>query len=167
MFLQFCLHPANCRAPSWNSSWILDTHALLHLQFSIFKSVRHLKFNKSRVKYRSHFWPDLLFLTKAECAPPPPTRPNPPWRAQSMQSAKLFLQSSELGLPHPSPTGECAPPLWFRGVEAHSLRERGGGVPIPTRGHTLWYSIYIRTFVLRSKSTSCHLHGHNSSWPVR
>jgi hypothetical protein len=45
--------------------------------------------------------------------------------AQSRQSAKLFLQSSELGLPHPPPAG--------RGV---------GGVPIPTRGHTLWYSVY-------------------------
>ncbi len=31
-----------------------------------------------------------------------------------------------------SPAGECAPPpLWGRG---------GGGVPIPSRGHTLWYS---------------------------
>ncbi len=28
---------------------------------------------------------------------------------QSRQSAKLFLQSSELGLPNPSPAGECAP----------------------------------------------------------
>ncbi len=39
---------------------------------------------------------------------------------QSRRSAKLFLQSSELGLPLP-------------------LKRRGvGRVPIPTRGHTLW-----------------------------
>jgi hypothetical protein len=48
---------------------------------------------------------------------------------QSRQSAKLFLQSSELGLAHP--TLACG-----RGV---------GGVPIPARGHTLWYSVYIST----------------------
>jgi hypothetical protein len=47
--------------------------------------------------------------------------------AQSRQSAKLFLQSSELGLPHPSPAGECAlPPLL--GGEGHThWRERGVG----------------------------------------
>jgi hypothetical protein len=31
------------------------------------------------------------------------------------QSAKLFLKSSELGLPHPLPAGECAPPSYGRG----------------------------------------------------
>jgi hypothetical protein len=33
--------------------------------------------------------------------------------------------------------------------------ERGGGrVPIPMRGHTLWYSLYIRMyFVVASKAT--------------
>jgi hypothetical protein len=63
---------------------------------------------------------------------------------QSRQSAKLFLQSLELGLPHPSPAGECAPPLVPR--EGHTrLRERGGGVPVPRRGHSLWYSLYLRT----------------------
>jgi hypothetical protein len=49
-----------------------------------------------------------------------------------MHSAKLFLKSSELGLPQPSLAGE-------RGVER---------VPIPTRGHTLWYSLYIHTLCL-------------------
>ncbi len=30
------------------------------------------------------------------------------------------------------------------------MREGGGGVPIPTRGHTLWYSRYIcMYFVVR------------------
>ncbi len=53
-----------------------------------------------------------------------------------------------MGLPHPSPAGECIPPPPFGwGGGAFSLAsERGGGVPIPTRGHTLWYSLYIRTF---------------------
>ncbi len=68
------------------------------------------------------------------CQCPPYTRLSFP---QSRQSAKLFLQSSELGLPHPlSRRRLCPPTLCGRGV---------GGVPIPTRGHTLWCSIYIRT----------------------
>jgi hypothetical protein len=72
-------------------------------------------------------------------APPPPiiasifqtnqTHDEHSFIPQSRQSAKLFLQSSELGLPQPPP-----PP------------------PIPTRGHTLWYSLYLCT-VLRASST--------------
>jgi hypothetical protein len=66
---------------------------------------------------------------------------------QSRQSAKLFLQSSELGLPHPLPAGECAhPPLWLGGGGGTLAYERGvGGIPIPTREHTQWYSVYIST----------------------
>jgi hypothetical protein len=57
------------------------------------------------------------------------------------QSAKLFLQLSELGSPHPPSAGECTPTHRFRGGGGHTrLRERGGGVPIPTRG--LLYSAY-------------------------
>ncbi len=49
--------------------------------------------------------------------------------------------------PNPSPAGECASPVLWGG--AHSLARGGGGrVPIPTRGHTLWYSLYIRTLWL-------------------
>ncbi len=48
--------------------------------------------------------------------------------------------------PNPTPACECAPPpfgSWGRGTLAD---ERGGErVPIPTRGHTLWYSIYTYT----------------------
>jgi hypothetical protein len=49
--------------------------------------------------------------------------------AHSRQSAKLFLQSSELGLPHPPPAGECAPPPAFGsgGGGAHSLAGEGLG----------------------------------------
>ncbi len=71
-------------------------------------------------------------------------------KVQSRQSARLFLQSSELGLPHPSPAGEYAhpPPL-----VAPSLAGKGwGGVPTPTRGHTLWYSLFIRIFWEKSKT---------------
>ncbi len=52
---------------------------------------------------------------------------------QSRQSAKLCLQSLELDSPNPTLAGE---------------RERGWDwrVPIPTRGHTLWYSLYGCTF---------------------
>jgi hypothetical protein len=49
-----------------------------------------------------------------------------------------FFQSSELGPPTPSPAGECAPHLWFRGKGHTGLRERGRGVPIQTRGQTLF-----------------------------
>ncbi len=34
-------------------------------------------------------------------------------------------------------------------------RGGGGGVPIPTRGQTLWYSRYICTCVPRSKQSAC------------
>jgi hypothetical protein len=50
-------------------------------------------------------------------------------KAQSRQSAKLFLQSSELSLPQPLIRSRMCP--------------LGGRVPIPTRGHTQWYSVYI------------------------
>ncbi len=53
--------------------------------------------------------------------------------AQSRRSARLFLQSSVLGLPHPPP---------------HSQASLGVGVPIPTRGQTLWYSRFICTLCL-------------------
>ncbi len=62
------------------------------------------------------------------------------------QSAKLFLQSSELGLPHPSLAGECVPPPFDSEREGHiRLGERGWGVPISTKGQTLWYSVYLCT----------------------
>jgi hypothetical protein len=44
--------------------------------------------------------------------------------------------------PNPSPAGECAPPA--SGGSGTLAGERGGGrVPIPTREHTLWYSVNI------------------------
>jgi len=35
--------------------------------------------------------------------------------------------------------------LWFRGVGTLACGRGVGGLPIPTRGHTLWYSVYIST----------------------
>ncbi len=45
--------------------------------------------------------------------------------------------------PTPSPTGECAPPFRLVPGGTFACWRGSGGVPIPTRGHTLWYSIFI------------------------
>ncbi len=46
--------------------------------------------------------------------------------------------------PNPTPAGECGCP--WSGGRGTLAGERGGGrVPIPTRGHTLLYSLYICT----------------------
>ncbi len=58
---------------------------------------------------------------------------------------RYFSSRRNWDSPNPSPAGECAPSLWFRG-EGHTGERGGGRVPIPTtRGHTLWYSIYVCT----------------------
>jgi hypothetical protein len=63
--------------------------------------------------------------------------------AQSRQSARLFLQSSELELPTPSPAGQCVLPL-VPGGGTHSLAGEGvWGVPIRTKGQILWYSRFV------------------------
>jgi len=70
-----------------------------------------------------------------------------PLYPQSRQSAKLFLKSSELGLPQPLTRRQmCPPPLHAPGSGGRGTLagKRGvGRVPIPTRGHKLWYSLYI------------------------
>ncbi len=56
----------------------------------------------------------------------------------------FFSSRPDWDSPIPSPAGECAPPplLWLGGGGGCTLvRRRGGwGVPILTRGQTLWYS---------------------------
>ncbi len=47
----------------------------------------------------------------------------------------LFLKSSVLGLPQPLTRRQVCPPPPVMGGGAHTLA-------IPTRGHTLWYSLY-------------------------
>ncbi len=70
-------------------------------------------------------------------------------RGQRVQSARPSVQSSELGPPTPSTARECcSPPLDPRG-ETHSLPDEGVGEPIPTMGHTLWYSKYTITIIPR------------------
>ncbi len=65
--------------------------------------------------------------------------------SQSRQGAKLFSSRRNWDSPNPSPAGECAPtPPPVLGGGAHSLAREGWRVPILTRGHTLWYSLYIR-----------------------
>jgi hypothetical protein len=54
---------------------------------------------------------------------------------QSRQSAKLFLQSSELGLPHPlTRTRVCTPPLLLVPGGPHSLSGEGVGGPSSDEG---------------------------------
>jgi hypothetical protein len=64
--------------------------------------------------------------------------------AQSRQSAKLFFQSSEFGPPPPPTRRRMCPSGLHPLVQGRGTLACGrgvGGVPIPTRGHTLWYSV--------------------------
>ncbi len=55
----------------------------------------------------------------------------PQWSLpQSRLSTRLYLQSSELGSPHPSPQASVSLPLWIRGGGHTRLLERGWGAPI-------------------------------------
>ncbi len=56
--------------------------------------------------------------------------------AKCRQSARPFLQSSELRLPHPFTRRRvCSLILWFGGGgDTHSLRERGWGGPNSDEG---------------------------------
>jgi hypothetical protein len=55
-----------------------------------------------------------------------------------------FFQVIEIGTP-PTPHPQASvPPYSGSGGRDTLAGERGGGrVPIPTRGHAMWYSIYI------------------------
>jgi hypothetical protein len=67
-------------------------------------------------------------------------------RSQSRQSAKLFLQSSELGLLQPLTRRRvCPPTLWFRGEEGHTRwRKRGCESPNSNEGlYTVVLFIYM------------------------
>ncbi len=94
--------------------------------------------------------------------------------AQSRLSAKLFLQSSELGLPHPLAAGECAPhPPFGPGGGQTRLRERGWGWSQFRRGNirvlytVVLYGMYISTLwsgAMHSESLPVPVRG---EWPVR
>jgi hypothetical protein len=80
---------------------------------------------------------------------------------QSRQRAKLFLQSSELGLPQPLTSRRVCPPPSGSGGRCTLTGERGvGRVPIPTRGihcgtlqasyiRTLCFALYESNYGLR------------------
>ncbi len=70
-------------------------------------------------------------------------------KAQSRQSAKPFLQSSELGLPQPLTRSRVCPLVPAGGGGAHYGERGGGRVPIPTRGHTQWYSAYMYMYFVQ------------------
>jgi hypothetical protein len=65
---------------------------------------------------------------------------------QSRQNAKLFLQSSILGLPQPHTRRRvCPPPLWYRGEGHTRWRERGWESPnsdeVTYTVQCAWYSV--------------------------
>jgi hypothetical protein len=51
--------------------------------------------------------------------------------------------------PTPRPQASVPSPLWLGGRGTLAGERGGGRVPIPTRGHTLWYSLYICTLWCR------------------
>jgi hypothetical protein len=58
--------------------------------------------------------------------------------------------SPELGLPPtPHPQASVPPPPCFWGEGNTRWRERGWESPNSDEGHTLWYSLYLRTLWLR------------------
>ncbi len=71
----------------------------------------------------------------------------PQYVPQGRQSAKLF-SSRLIGNPPPPHSltrRRVCPPLWFREGTLSLAGEGMGVVPIPTRGQTLWHSMYICT----------------------
>ncbi len=67
----------------------------------------------------------------------------------------LFSSRWNWDFPTPSPAGKCAPTHLVLGGGHTRLREMRWGVPIPTRGQTLWYAWYICNFP-RQLVASCH-----------
>jgi hypothetical protein len=59
------------------------------------------------------------------------------YQSVDRQSTWIFLQSSELGPPTPSPAGEVAPSPLVPGGAYSLVGEGVGGVPTRTRGQTL------------------------------
>ncbi len=60
-----------------------------------------------------------------------PLKHLPSFAPQSIQSARLSFQVVRIGSP-----------LWVQGGRHTRLWGRGWGNPIPTKGQTLWYSVY-------------------------
>jgi hypothetical protein len=63
--------------------------------------------------------------------------------------------SSELGLPPtPNPQASVPPPPCFWGEGNTRWRERGWESPNSNEGHTLWYSLYVRTLCDKQMQTT-------------
>ncbi len=76
-----------------------------------------------------------------------------PGRHRVGRVLSFFSSRRNWDSPPPLAAGECAPPtLWSGGEGTLACGLRGGGVPIPTRGHTLWCSINISTLWLWRKN---------------
>ncbi len=92
----------------------------------------------THIRYRVHANVFSLGLCSSVIQLPQHSSPGHYSVPQSRQSAKLYLQSSELGLPQPLTRRRvCPPPLVPGGGAPLLAREGGGRVPIPTRGNTL------------------------------
>ncbi len=80
------------------------------------------------------------------------------WRSSPFRSkikCSAFIESSQPDSPNPSPAGERVPPPLIWGGDAFACVRRGGEVPIPTRGQTLWYSRLICTLWCRLSIGRC------------
>jgi hypothetical protein len=82
---------------------------------------------------------DPVVLIGTRPLPSPATECVPPLA----QSARFFSSRPNWDPPPPHPEASVSP-LRFRGGHTR-LRESGWGVPIRTRGQTLWYSRYVCT----------------------
>ncbi len=71
----------------------------------------------------------------------------PRWhKVRTYKEYHSVCPSSELGLPPtPHPQASVAPPPCFWGKGNTRWRERGWESPNSDEGHTLWYSLYVRT----------------------
>jgi hypothetical protein len=90
----------------------------------------------------------LLLKSYCNPSPPHPTIGIDGW-VHRVDRVLSFFSVVGIGTPPtPHPQASVTPPApLVPGVGAHALAgERGGGrVPIPARGQTLWYSVYICT----------------------
>jgi hypothetical protein len=76
---------------------------------------------------------------------------------QSIQSARLSVQLSELGPPHPLTRKRVLlPPLFPKVGDTFACGGRGWGDPIPRKGQPLWYSMSYTVIPKRSYLSSLY-----------
>ncbi len=97
--------------------------------------------------YRDAWQKGNVYLTSA-----------PLYKPQSRQSAKLFLQSSEMGLPQPLTRRRVCPPPPVLGGGAHSLTREGLGESQFRWGDIHCGTLYITYFVLQTLATILNFH---------